>query len=112
MAGWFTGETCKQLVDGMTALRESGKLPVAQCFDLRYADLMRDPVTALAGAYEHFGIDYPDSARKAQRDYIANKPKGRHGSHRYDFSDTGLDLETERARFKDYYAKYQVQIES
>jgi hypothetical protein len=112
MANWFTGETCKALVDGMTALRESGKLPAAQCFDLRYSDLMKDPIAALATAYDHFGIDYPESARQAQRDYIANKPRGRHGSHRYDFSDTGLDLATERARFADYYARYRVAIES
>jgi hypothetical protein len=73
---------------------------------------MKDPIAALATAYDHFGIDYPESARQAQRDYIANKPRGRHGSHRYDFSDTGLDLTTERARFADYYARYRVAIES
>jgi hypothetical protein len=112
MANWFTGETCKFLLDGMTALRGSGKLPPEQCFDLRYSDLMKDPISALAGAYAHFGIDYPESARQAQRDYITNKPKGRHGGHRYDFSDTGLDLATERARFADYYAQYRVEIES
>ena len=108
MKGWFTGETCKALLDGMTALRRSGRLPESQCFDLRYADLMKDPVAALSGIYEHFAIDYPDSARQAQRDYIDNKPKGRHGQHRYDFADTGLDLDEERARFAEYYAAYDV----
>ena len=108
MKGWFTGETCKALLDGMTALRRSGRLPESQCFDLRYADLMKDPVAALSGIYEHFEIDYPDSARQAQRDYIDNKPKGRHGQHRYDFADTGLDLDEERARFAEYYAAYDV----
>ena len=38
MANWFTGETCKALLDGMTAIRESGRLPESQCYDLRYAD--------------------------------------------------------------------------
>lgn len=112
MAGWFTGETCKMLLDGMTGLRDSGKLPADQCYDLHYADLMSDPVAALGGLYEHFGIDYPDTSRKAQRDYIDNKPKGRHGQHKYDFSDTGLDLDEERARFADYYARYGVKNEA
>lgn len=112
MQGWFTGETCRYLLDGMTALRESGRLPESQCYDLRYAELMEDPVGALAGVYEHFDIDYPESSRKAQRDYIDNKPKGRHGSHKYDFSDTGLDLDEERERFRDYYARYQVENEA
>lgn len=108
MANWFTGETCKALLDGMTELRSSGRLPESQCYDLRYAELMQDPVAALGGIYEHFDIDYPDSARKAQQSYIDNKPRGRHGTHRYDFSDTGLDLDEERERFQDYYARYQV----
>jgi len=112
MAGWFTGETCKALLDGMTAIRASGRLPEEQCYDLRYSDLMRDPVAALGGVYEHFQIDYPDHARSAQQSYIDNKPKGRHGAHRYDFSDTGLDLDEERARFKDYYAAYGVENEA
>lgn len=112
MASWFTGETCKALIDGMTALRESGRLPESQCFDLRYAALVKDPVEALAGVYEHFGIDYPEASRKAQRDYIRDKPKGRHGAHKYDFSDTGLDLDEERARFQDYYERYQVKNEA
>lgn len=112
MAGWFTGETCRMLIDGMTALRESGRLPASQCYDLRYAELMQDPVAALEGVYTHFGIDYPDSARAAQRHYIDNKPRGRHGQHRYEFSDTGLDLDEERERFRDYYERYQVENEA
>lgn len=112
MAGWFTGETCKMLLDSMTALRASGRLPESQCYDLRYSELMQDPVAALGGIYEHFEIDYPDSSRAAQQSYVDNKPKGRHGAHKYDFSDTGLDLDEERARFQDYYAAYGVENET
>ncbi|MCR9094897.1 MAG: sulfotransferase [bacterium] len=112
MKGWFTGETCAALLDGMTALRRSGRLPESQCFDLRYADLMKDPVAALAGVYEHFEIEYPESSRQAQQDYIDNKPKGRHGRHSYDFADTGLDLDEERARFAEYYETYGVASEA
>jgi len=112
MANWFTGETCKMLLDGMTSLRASGRLPESQCYDLRYAELMKDPVAALGGIYEHFEIDYPDSSRAAQQSYIDNKPRGKHGGHKYDFSDTGLDLDEERERFSDYYAQYQVENEA
>ncbi len=112
MAGWFTGETCKTLLDGMTALRDSGRLPESQCYDLRYAELINDPVAALAGLYDHFEIDYPETSRRAQQSYIDGKPKGRHGAHQYDFTDTGLDLDEERARFSDYYERYQVKNEA
>ena len=112
MASWFTGETCKSLLDRMTALRASGTVAENQCYDLRYADLVSDPIVALTGLYEHFEIEYPAASRKAQQDYIDNKPKGRHGAHKYDFSDTGLDRDEERARFSDYYERYQIKIES
>jgi hypothetical protein len=112
MAGWFTGETCKMLLDGMTDIRASGRLPEQQCFDLHYADLVDQPIDALAGMYDHFGIDYPAEARTAQQHYVDQKPKGKHGAHKYDFSDTGLDLDEERARFGDYYERYQVKKES
>lgn len=112
VAGWFTGETCKALLDGMTALRESGRLPKSQCYDLRYADLIKDPIKAIGGIYEHFEIDYPEASRQAQQSYIDNKPKGRHGAHKYDFADTGLDLDEERERFSEYYERYQVRRET
>jgi hypothetical protein len=112
MAGWFTGETCKALLDGMTAIRSSGRLPENQCYDLRYADLIEDPISALDGLYSHFQIDYPESSRQAQQRYIDEKPKGKHGAHKYDFADTGLDLDEERERFRDYYDRYQVKNEA
>ena len=112
LLGWFTGETCEYLLNGMTELRRSGALPEEQCIDVRYADLMRDPGATLSSIYQHFGIDYPEVAERAMLDYLAAKPKARHGRHKYDFADTGLDLDTERARFRDYYEHYQVPNEA
>ncbi len=111
MAGWFTGETCEALLDGMTSLRDSGRLPGEQCVDIRFGDLVRDPIEALSSVYDHFGIEYPDEVRTAQREYIRNKPKDKHGVHRYAFEDTGLDIDEERERFRPYYARYGVENE-
>lgn len=112
LLGWFTGETCEWLLDGMTALRTSGRLPPEQCVDVRYADLMRDPKSTLAGIYTHFGIEYPEDAERAMLGYLEAKPKARHGAHRYDFSDTGLDIDEERERFRPYYERYGVANEA
>ena len=87
-------------------MRESGKIPPGQIFDVRYADFVDRPVETVAGLYRHFGIDYRDEAREAMRCYLDAKPKGRHGAHRYDFEHTGFDIATERKRFADYVAKY------
>jgi hypothetical protein len=110
--GWFTGETCAQLLDGMTAIRQSGKLRPEQCHDVRFADLLSRPAETLGSIYQHFGIEYTAETEKSMLDYLAAKPKGRHGEHRYEFADTGLDLDEERERFQDYYARYQVANEA
>ena len=112
LLGWFTGETCAGLLDGMTAMRESGRIAAEQCTDVQYADLMKNPGETLAAVYDHFGIDFDAAAEQAMLDYIAAKPKARHGAHKYDFADTGLDLDEERERFQPYYERYQVQNEA
>jgi hypothetical protein len=108
LLGWFTGETCAGLLDGMTAIRESGRLPAEQCADVRYADLIANPGETLARIYGHFGIDFSGEAETAMLGYLDAKPKARHGAHKYEFSDTGLDIDEERERFAPYYERYQI----
>ncbi len=43
--------------------------------------------------------------------YAAARPQGRHGTHRYRFEDTGLDLEAERERFAAYRQRFGVPSE-
>ncbi len=110
--GWFTGDTCAHLLDGMSALRDRGVLREQQCIDVRYADLVGRPFETLGGIYDHFGISFSHEAEQRMRDYLDAKPKGKHGEHQYSFSDTGLDLEAERERFRGYYERYGVPSEA
>ena len=45
-------------------------------------------------------------------DYVAKKPKGSRGVHRYSLADIGLDAAEERQRFADYTAHYGVREEN
>lgn len=108
MLGWFTGETCRALLDGMTAFRTSGAAGPAQFCDVRYDDLVARPFETLASIYDHFGLRHSADAEARMRAYLAAKPKGRHGVHRYDFRATGFDLATERERFRAYRERYGV----
>ncbi len=111
LLGWFTGETCERLLDGATSLRESGAIDSRQLFDVRYADLMRDPLGTIAGIYDHFGLALGAEAEARMRRYLDQKPRGKHGAHRYSFADTGLDRDAERRRFTAYQARYAVPSE-
>jgi hypothetical protein len=108
---WFDGATCAGLLDAATKLRDSGIVPEAQCVDLLYGDLVRDPLAAIRGVYEHFGIALSREAEARIRAYMAAKPKDKHGAHAYSFESTGADPATERRRFAAYQARFGVPSE-
>ena len=111
LLGWFTGETCRALLDGMTAFRASGAVDAHQFFDLRYAELVARPLETIAALYDHFGLRLSAGAEERMRAYLAAKPKGKHGAHRYDFAATGFSYDAERERFHAYRERYGVSAE-
>jgi len=111
MLGWFTGETCCGLLDGMTAFRASGAVDPRQLFDLRYAELVARPIETIAALYDHFEMRFSAEAEARMRVYLTAKPKGKHGAHRYDFSATGFSKDAERERFRAYQERYAVASE-
>jgi len=108
MLGWFTGETCLGLLDGMTAVRARAAADPDQFFDVRYADLVAQPFETLASIYDHYGLAFSAEAERRMRAYLDAKPKGKHGTHHYDFGATGFDEATERERFRAYRERYGV----
>jgi hypothetical protein len=106
LLGWFTGETCAALVERMLAFRASGKVDPGQFHDVRYADLVKEPIPTIAGIYDRFGMTLSAEAERRMRDYLASKPRGKHGEHRYEFEHTGFDLARERERFRPYRERF------
>jgi hypothetical protein len=99
------------LCQRLTGQRKAGVLPEDQITDLRYADLMADPVAAVRGVYERWGIPFGDGLAERIRAHLGARPKDRHGAHEYSLADTGLDLEKERLRYADYQARFGVPSE-
>ena len=92
-------------------LRDEGAVPAAQFFDVRFQDLMDRPFETLRGAYGYFGWDYTPEAESRMRSYLEHKPRGKFGRHVYSFHDLGLDVETERARYRRYQERFDVPSE-
>jgi hypothetical protein len=107
LAPWISMGYGMMLDDTIDA-RETGELPDEQFVDVRYADLMTEPVATIEGVYRRLGIDRPPSLATDVTDYLAARPKGARGEHRYDLADTGLDPATERERFRRYQTQYDV----
>ena len=91
--------------------RREGSLP-DRFGDVRFADLMADPTAAIAGAYEAIGRPFTDEHRRAVVDYLAAKPRGKHGIHRYTAADWGFDVDEVRAPLADYLAEVGVALEA
>jgi hypothetical protein len=102
---------CAHLCQRLTEERKAGVLPEDQIADVRYADLMRDPVATVRGVYERWQIPFHDALAERIRAHLAARPKDRHGEHEYSFADTGLDLEKERQRYADYQEYFGVPSE-
>lgn len=59
-------------------------------YDVRYDDLVADPVGTVRGIYAHFGIPWTDAREADLREFVSRHPKGKHGTHRYSVEDFGL----------------------
>lgn len=79
--------------------------------DVRFADLMGDPVAAIGGAYEQIGRPFTDAHATAITDYLRDKPRGKHGVHQYTAADWGFDVDQVRNDLADYLAFFEVALE-
>ena len=86
--------------------RASGRLPTSQFIDVRFDDLVQDPVGTVEGVYERLGWPIDDAVRQRVADYAARKPKGSRGVHQYSLEGVGLDRARERERYAFYMAAY------
>lgn len=100
------------LLTGVIAQRQSGAVPAEQMADIHFLDLMSDPVGTIKQAYEHLAMPFPDEMAESVPAYLADKPKGKFGPHRYEPSRLGLDESKLRADFAEYIDHYGIALES
>ena len=95
-------------LNGSIEVRASGTVPADRFVDVHFAQLMSDPVATLRAAYAQMGRDFTDDHADAVLDYLAHKPKGKFGVHRYQPEDWGFTAESLRAALAPYIAHYGV----
>lgn len=75
----------------------------ARFCDVQFEDLSRDPVGAVRGVYEHFGLRWTDEVQAAvEAENSAAHSGPRAPAHRYTLSDFGLSEAEVDERFADY----------
>ncbi|MEU3157364.1 sulfotransferase [Streptomyces griseoincarnatus] len=74
--------------------------------DVRYSDLIADPVAVVAGIAAFAGLDFGAPQTAAIRSRLAERPQHRHGVHTYTLEDFGLERPAVDARFARYTADF------
>ncbi len=95
-------------LNGSIDVRASGAVPGDRFVDVHFAQLMSDPVATLRSAYARMGRDFTDDHATAVLDYLAHKPKGKFGVHRYQPEDWGFTAESLRSALAPYIDHYGV----
>jgi hypothetical protein len=80
--------------------------PQIKVHDLRFKDIVADPVTAVRGIYAHADMDFTPETQSAVQGWWAANPADKHGQHKYELSDYGLTREQVESVYADYIATY------
>ncbi len=92
-------------LDAMTKLRDDGVVPSDRIVDVRYRDLVADPVATIAATYRHLDIELNPRARDRVVAAVA-APRTEPAPHEYAFEDLGVD----RAEVEERFAGYRVAL--
>ena len=87
-------------------------LPPGQIAEVQYLDLVADPVATVTTALETLGVAPDPSLPGLITDYLAARPQGHKGVHRYSLADFGLDADTIRAELAPYIEAFGVVSEA
>jgi hypothetical protein len=81
-------------------------------FDVRYLDLMADPIGVLEAAFDRFGVHFDSTSHQAVERFLAENPQTRHGIHRYTAEQFGLDRQRLHHRFAAYMDRFGIEPEA
>jgi len=95
---WHDGSVCL-----MAHRAEHPDLPI---HDIRYKELIADPVATIGDIYRRFGWDFTPQSADAVLGWLRDNPAGKHGKHRYDLDDFGLTVDDIRDVYADYIEAY------
>lgn len=77
--------------------------------DVRFHDLMADPVAAVRGAYDGIGRTMEDEHAAAIVRYLDEKPRAKFGHHRYTAEEWGFDPDALHRELADYIEHFTIE---
>jgi hypothetical protein len=103
-------QVSEQWALGAEILTKAGRGSGAEdsVFHVKFASFVADPVGCVAALYDRFGMSFDEAAAARVRTLVAAHPNGGYGRNKGRLEDYGLDAGTERRRYRDYQACFDV----
>jgi len=92
--------------------RTRAEAGAGRVLDVRYDDLVRDPIATVGRIADHFGYGLSSGSEARMRRWLAANPQGKHGRHRYSLEQYGLDRGIVERFAAPYRARYDVPPEA
>ena len=80
-------------------------------FDLRYEDLIRDPIGMVRNIYDYFGYQFETVFEKRMCEYLAVNRQHKHGVHKYSLEQFGLTVDMVNRTFQTYCDRFKISHE-
>jgi hypothetical protein len=98
---------------GLNALAERrtrGELP-NRFVDVHFQSLLRDPVATIRSAYQGMGREFTSAHAERIRTYLAEKPRGKFGVHKYTPEEWGFTRDELRRSLAPYVSTFGIELE-
>lgn len=105
--GAYYVETLLKCLDRSAKARDS--IAPERFFDLQFEELMQDPLGCVHRIYEHFGYELSAEMETRMQRLMKENPRHKHGVHRYDLTQFGLQADAIRREFAPYCERFQIQ---
>jgi hypothetical protein len=96
----------ERAVAALAGARRDGDVHGLPVLDLRYDDLVADPLAAVASVCEFAGLRWTGAAERRVRRFLERNPQCRHGRHRYAPEEFGVSRVELQERLGDYRKEF------
>jgi hypothetical protein len=104
--GQVTSDFAELGMQRMIAFRDLGN--DERFFDIHFAPFQKEPFLILAQLYAWLGEELTPETRARMHAWRENAPREKHGGHRYDMAEFGLEAGALRERFRFYSDRFGV----
>ncbi|MBS3961910.1 MAG: sulfotransferase [Sandarakinorhabdus sp.] len=105
----WVAENCRfQAGEHVNRLMDARARHGDRLLDIHYADLVRDPISAMRSLYAGLGDDFTPEAEAGMRAWLADNPQEKFGRHEYRLEQYGLSVAALEPVFADYLGAHDV----